>query len=66
MSNQELTFDQLSEVSAGTSRPWCGTCSGNFPRMPWIFDNKTGKIIVQKPGKKNPPEKTSQGRSVSR
>ena len=52
MNNTELTLDQLSEVSAGTSRPWCGTCSGNFPRMPWIFDNKTGKIIVKKPGKK--------------
>ena len=65
MSNQELTFDQLSEVSAGTSRPWCGTCSGNFPRMPWIFGNKI-QNWVQKPVKKNPPEERSQGRSVSR
>ncbi len=44
MNNTELTLDQLSDVSAGAARDWCGTCSGRR----WI--------IIYLPSKKNPPE----------
>ncbi len=67
MNNNELTLDQLSEVSGGILSWTCGTCTGNIPgmgpRIPdWTFDPKTGKIKIHWPRKKNRPERTNQRR----